>query len=104
MSDRLAVGRERPHSTGVESISHTSSLQPRVSIAKIRITALSWSDAAPQPLVVAGLAGQIGEQVTEMDAGVAQPAGLGHEPGEGLQHRQRDQLGVGQLRSERCLT
>jgi hypothetical protein len=36
-----------------------------------------------------------------MDAGVAQPAGLGHEPGQGLQHGQRDQLGVGQLGPER---
>ena len=55
-------------------------------------------DRRPQPLVVAGLTRQVGEQVAQMHAGVAQPAGLGREPEQGLQHRQGDQLGVGQLR------
>src|SRR6266511_4029153 len=52
---------------------------------------------ASQPLVVAGLAGQVGKQVAQVGAGVAQPTGFGHEPQQRLQHRQRDELGVGQL-------
>ena len=53
-----------------------------------------------QPLVVARLLGQVGEQVPQMLAGGPQPAGLGGEPGQGLQHRERDQLGVGEFRGQ----
>jgi hypothetical protein len=35
---RFAVGRDRPHSTGVESINHVASAQASVSAAGIRIT------------------------------------------------------------------
>jgi hypothetical protein len=50
-----------------------------------------------QSLVVAGLLGQVGEQMAEVGAGVAQPAGFGGEAEQGLQHREGDQLGVRQL-------
>jgi hypothetical protein len=47
--------------------------------------------------VVAGLLGQIREQLPEVGVGIAQPAGLRAEAEQGLQHRQGDQFGVGQL-------
>ena len=52
---------------------------------------------AAQALVVAGLAGQVGKQVAQVAAGVAQPAGLGGEAQQRLQDRNGDQLGVGEL-------
>ncbi len=47
-----------------------------------------------QPLVVAGLAGQAGEQVPQASAGVAQPPRLRGEPQQSLQYRQGEQFGV----------
>ena len=55
---------------------------------------------AAQPLVVAGLTRQIREQMSEMLSGVTQPASLRGEPQQRLHHRQRQQLGVGQLRGD----
>jgi hypothetical protein len=49
-----------------------------------------------QPLVVARLLGQVAKQVPKVGVGMAQPAGLGGEPEQGLHHRQGDQLRVGQ--------
>src|SRR5207248_2957789 len=40
-----AVGRDRPHSTGVESITHRSSKNVSVAQANNRIMALSWGIA-----------------------------------------------------------
>jgi hypothetical protein len=37
-SEHLTVSRERPHSTGVESTTHTSSLHTAVMVARIRLT------------------------------------------------------------------
>ncbi|MGO8885683.1 MAG: hypothetical protein ACLPUO_00500 [Streptosporangiaceae bacterium] len=51
-----------------------------------------------QALVIAGLLGQVREQVPQVSAGVPQPAGLGGEPRQGLHHGKGDQLGIGQLR------
>ena len=96
-SERLAISRERPHSTGVESTTHTSSVHSVVSAANARMTRRTRPGTAPQPLVVTGLLGQVGEQVSQPGAGVPQPAGLGGEPAQGLHHRQGDQLGVGEL-------
>jgi hypothetical protein len=41
MSERRAVGRERPHSTGVESAIHTSADQKSLSAARSRMTCLT---------------------------------------------------------------
>jgi hypothetical protein len=51
-----------------------------------------------QPLVVARLWGQVGEQVPEVGGGEAQPAGLAGESQQGLHHCQRHQLCIGDLR------
>ena len=56
--------------------------------------------AAAQPLVVAGLLGQVGEQVPQVSPGVPQPPGLGGEPEQRLHDRQGDQLGVAQPRGD----
>jgi hypothetical protein len=52
---------------------------------------------APQALVVAGLAGQVREQVAQVAAGISQPAGLRGEAEQGLHDRQGEQLGVAEL-------
>jgi hypothetical protein len=46
MSERLAVARERPHSTGVESVTHTGSNQKSLSAARSRMTCLTSGKAA----------------------------------------------------------
>ncbi len=51
-----------------------------------------------QPLVVAGLLGQVGEQVPQVSAGVPQPPRLGGEAEQRLHHRQRHQLRVAEPR------
>jgi hypothetical protein len=53
-----------------------------------------------QPLVVAGLLGQIPKQVAQMGAGIPQPAGLAGEPQQRLQHREGDQLRVADPRCD----
>jgi hypothetical protein len=53
-----------------------------------------------QPLVVAGLLGQVPEQMPQMLAGMAQPAGLGGVPEQRLHHCQGHQFSVGQARGE----
>ncbi|GGM78678.1 hypothetical protein GCM10012275_56620 [Longimycelium tulufanense] len=67
------MGRERPHSTGVESTTHTSSVHNVVSMANTRI-------------------------IVVMSVGVADPAGLGGETEQCLHHCQGDQFGIGQPR------
>src|SRR4051812_6169134 len=54
----------------------------------------------PQPLVVAGLLGQIGEQVSQVGAGVPQPPGHGGETEHRLHHRQGHQLRIAELRRD----
>ena len=49
-----------------------------------------------QPPVVPGLAGQVAEQMPQVSAGVADPAGLRGVAQQGLHDRQGHQLGVGQ--------
>jgi hypothetical protein len=51
-----------------------------------------------QALVVAGLLGQVGEQVPQVGMSVPQPPRLGGEDEHGLHHRQGHQLGVAELR------
>jgi hypothetical protein len=46
MAERLTAGRERAHSTGVESAIHTLSSQKSVSAASSRITRLISGKAA----------------------------------------------------------
>jgi len=53
-----------------------------------------------EPLVVAGLLGQVREQVDDRFAGVADPPALVAEPEQGLHHRHRDQFSVGDLRGD----
>ncbi len=50
-SERLTVSRERPHSTGVESTIHTSSLHTEVSVASSRVTRRSNSAALRRRLL-----------------------------------------------------
>ena|GEM_PF-4607712 len=50
-----------------------------------------------EAFVVAGPIGQIREPRGEMGLGVTNEPGLRGEPQQGLDHRQRDQLGVGEL-------
>lgn len=45
-----------------------------------------------QPLVVAGLLGQVRKEMPQAGAGIAEPSGLGDEAGNGLHHRHCDQL------------
>ena len=52
---------------------------------------------AAQALVVAGLAGQVGKQPPQMAVGVAQPAGLGGEPQQGLHDGKGDQFRFAEL-------
>ena len=56
--------------------------------------------AVAQSLVVARPGGQIGEPGSQMGVGVAQETGFGIVPEQHLDHRQGDQLGVGQLGSD----
>jgi hypothetical protein len=80
-SEGLTVSRERPRSTGVESITHTSSCSRLVSVASTRIS---------QHMVAASLrsrllppdwpGGQAGEHAGQVPAGMPQPAGLAGEP------------------------
>ena len=55
------------------------------------------STRVAQPLVVTGLARQVGEQVAQVLAGEPQPAGLADVPEQGLEHRQGNCLGVAEL-------
>ena len=50
-----------------------------------------------QALVVAGLLGQVGKQVTQVGVGVTQPTGVGGEPEQGLHDCQGDQFAIRQL-------
>jgi hypothetical protein len=51
MSGRLTAGRERPHSTGVESAIQTSSNQKSLSAAKSRMACLISGSAARSRLL-----------------------------------------------------
>jgi len=51
-----------------------------------------------QPLVVTRLQGQVREQVPQVRAGIPDPAGLGGEPEQRLQHREGNELGIAELR------
>jgi hypothetical protein len=73
-SERLTVSRERPHSTGVESATHTSSLRTEVVVARIRLT-LRIRPAALRSRCCSGLLGQVGEEVAQVRTGTAEPAG-----------------------------
>ena len=75
----LTVSRDRPHSTGVESTTQTSSLHSVVSIASIRMTPDEQDERLPQPLVVPGLARAAAGTGAQVGAGVPQPPALGRE-------------------------
>lgn len=53
----------------------------------------------PQSLVVSGLFGQVGKQVEQVLARVADPPGFLVVAQHGLQHREGDQLRIGDFRS-----
>ena len=53
--------------------------------------------SSTNPFVVSGLAGQVREHVTQMSAGVTDPAGLGIELEQVLGDDQAQQLGIGEL-------
>ena len=56
--------------------------------------------AVAEPLVVAGPVRQIRKPGPQMGVGVADEPGLGSEPEQGLDHRERDQFGIGELRCD----
>ncbi len=89
-----------PHSTGVESTSHTSSCHDSHSRARHPMTPDDHLGAAPQPLVVPVAVRQIREPRPQMRMGVAHELRLVVEPQQRRDHRQGDQLRVRQLRSE----
>ncbi len=60
MSDRFTVGRERPHSTGVESTIQWLSNQKSVSAASMRITRLNSGNAIRSRLFQPGCFGTYG--------------------------------------------
>ena len=78
-------GVDDPHVVGRDSWSGLTSA--RISQA-MRVGQLA------QPLVVAGLRGQVREHRAQVRASEPQPAGLAGEAEQRLHHRQRDQLGV----------
>jgi hypothetical protein len=57
-------------------------------------------DQLAQPLVVAGLFGQIPEQMPQVPASKPQPAGLAGVAQQAGHHRQRHQLGIADLRHD----
>lgn len=54
--------------------------------------------AVAEPFVVAAPVGDVGEPGCQMLLCVADESGFGGEPQQGLDHREGDQLGVGELR------
>ncbi len=98
--ERFWVSRLVPHSTGVESTSHTSSCHDSHSRARHPMTPSDHLGAAPQPLVVAVAVRQIREPRPQMRSRVAHELRLVVEPQQRRDHRQGDQLRVRQLRSE----
>src|SRR5579863_633019 len=56
--------------------------------------------SASEPLVVAGLAGHVGEQMAQVRRRVAEKPGLGAEAEQRLDDAEREQFGVGQLRAQ----
>jgi hypothetical protein len=100
MSERRTVSREREHSTGVESTTHTSSDHTLVSRAKVADQPVQGGREPAQPLVVARLLGQEREQVAQVLTGEPQLPGLTDVPQQRLHHRQRHHLGIGDHRDD----
>jgi hypothetical protein len=92
--DPRAVSTERPHSTGVESSSTTSSKQPGESWANIAHSH-SIVSASRSRLPVAGLLGQLGKQVTEPPGGDRQELAIGRDVHHRLCDSERDDLRIG---------
>jgi hypothetical protein len=88
--------RTATHSTGVESATQTSSNQKSVSPRPVADDVFDLRRQVAQPSVVAGLAWQVGEQVVQVGAGVAQPAAFAAVAEQRLRHGQADQFRVGQ--------
>jgi hypothetical protein len=61
---------------------------------------LELTGGGPETLVVAGLVGHVGEQVPKVGLGEAEEPGLRTEAQQGPDDRQRDELGVGELRGD----
>lgn len=94
-AERRVVSTERPHSTGVESMSSRSSAAPRASLREDVDQPLDRLGQGASAFVVAGLAGKAWEQVTQLAPGCGEKApvtGLAHDR---LGDAQGDHLGVG---------
>jgi len=88
---RRTVSRDRPHSTGVESTTHTSPVHRLVSRASPW-----WRPACAAACCTRS--GRAGRGTARAGTcGIPQPAGLGHEPWQRLHHRQGEQLSVAEL-------
>jgi hypothetical protein len=96
MSERWAVGRDRPHSTGVESAIQTVSYQKSLSAASSRDDLPGQRQRGPQPFVVTGLSRQVRKAAAQMADGEPDPPVLAVKPRQRLRDRQADQLGLAQ--------
>lgn len=91
------MGRERPHSTG--GVDHPYRAGPQIGVAgQGADRVLEQGQGGAQPLVVAGLAGHVGEGAGQVRRDEPQPAGLGADSEQDLGHRQGQRFGIGQLR------
>ena len=97
-SDRVAVSLERPHSTEVESTTQTSSVHSDVLAASPRMQASITPGGGAEPLVIARLQGQVREQVPQARVRDRIQRASDVEPQQRLQHRERDQFRVAELR------
>src|SRR5664280_1206968 len=89
------TGASALHRRGVD---HPGVVIPEVGVlTKLPDQGVELSLGPSQPLVIAGLMGQVGEVATQMLAGVAEEPGLRGEAEQRLEHRHGQQLGITQL-------
>ena len=91
----MTVSREGAHGTGVESSSRSRSQKEGDSQASCVTSLRDLRRQRTQPLVEAGLARDVREQVAQPALGQAQEAPLLGTVEEDLRDREADQLGVG---------
>src|SRR6478609_9837086 len=93
-SERLAVSRERPHSTGVESAIHTSSPNMLVRVPSARISQLKVPTNLRSRLLYPGCPGRYGNNSRRWVRLNRSQPGLAGETEKGLRHCQCHQFGI----------